>query len=72
MVDFEVLSHIGVGSLKFGMTREEIRSSMACPFSTFKKASCMIDSFLDSIHVFYDTNERCEAVEFYRSLRQNP
>ena len=26
----------------------------------------MIDSFLDSIHVFYDTNERCEAVEFYR------
>lgn len=65
----EILSNIGVGQIRFGMSIDEVRGSVNSEVRSFMKSpqsQFPTDSFLDSsIHVFYKTPGVCEAVELY-------
>jgi hypothetical protein len=67
-MELEIAPHVGVGPITFGMTRAEVRRQVAAPATTFVKGpdnAVPTDAF-DSlgIHVHYDSEDRCEAVEF--------
>lgn len=65
----EILSYIGVGDIRFGMTINEVRNTINSEATSFMKSAYSplpTDSFNeDSIHVFYKQPGVCEAVEFY-------
>ena len=66
----KILSYIGVGDIRFGMSVDEVRSAInseATPFLKTPQSIMPTDSFHgDSIHVFYKKPGICEAVEFYK------
>jgi len=68
----EILSHIGVGSIRFGMSIAEVRKALGEPATPFMKSpydSLPTDAFCNaSIQVFYKQPGVCEAVEFYSPL----
>jgi hypothetical protein len=71
-MEFEVFPKMGVGSLQFGMTIEEVRKAMDLPFKSISKSDTGIptDSFLEnSVQVFYKQPGMCEAIEIYAPLR---
>lgn len=59
-----------VGDIKFGMSRTDVRKIMGSgkefKKSTFSKSTT--DSF-GSIHVFYNEQDKCEAVEIYNDMK---
>ena len=71
-MDFEVVPRSGVGSLRFGMTTDDVRKVMDLPVESIPKSDTGIptDSFLeDAVHVFYRQPGVCEAVEMYSPSR---
>jgi hypothetical protein len=71
-MDFEVFPKMGVGSLKFGMTMDDVRKAMDLPFKSISKTDTGVptDSFLEnSVHVFYKQPGTCEAIEIFAPLR---
>jgi hypothetical protein len=71
----EIISHVGVGSIQFGMTRDQIREIIGGEALSYLKApsysEMLTDAFEEnSIQVFYKKPGICEAVEFYKP--QNP
>jgi hypothetical protein len=71
-MEFVIAPYVGVGPIKFGLTREEVRQRLGAPVESFMKApfsAAPADAFDTlGIHVHYGSDERCQAVEFYRSL----
>lgn len=66
---FEILPHLGVGSVAFGMTSHDIRATLGVAYESFFKSPSQahpVDAF-DSIgiHVYYTADGRCEAVELF-------
>ena len=65
--DFEIIPYAGIGPLRFGATRAEVREVLAVPVEAFQKtptSDALTDAFDDlGIHVYYDSADRCEAVE---------
>lgn len=59
-----------INGIRFGMLREEVRKIMACQFKEFKKSNFSkntADDF-DNCHIFYDADDRCEAVEIFDEI----
>ena len=56
-----------VNDIEFGMERSEVRKKFAVPVREFKKSKYSkrtTDDF-GSCHVYYDWNDKCEAVEIF-------
>ena len=58
---------VSVGSVRFGMTREQVRSTVGSFFTEFKKSRFSKNTTDDFgfMHVFYDEKNTCEAVELF-------
>lgn len=58
---------VGFDSVKFGMSRDEIRGILGIPTREFKKSKYSKSTTDDygAYHIFYDINDRFEAVEFF-------
>lgn len=60
--------HVGVGPLRFGMTRTEARATVARPCTAFQKGDGPrepTDAFDELLlHVHYDNDARCVFIEF--------
>lgn len=63
---FDVIPTVKVNEAEFGMSRAEVRGLMGQPKSEFRKFSDenTTDEY-DSYHVFYDEDDRLEAVEIF-------
>lgn len=70
-MEFNIVPYVGVGPINFGMSRTDVRNQLGVPVETFMKtkdSTAPTDSFDElGIHVFYDAQDACEAVEFWRS-----
>jgi hypothetical protein len=66
-MQFELRPHQLVGPIHFGMRREEVRGVIPAAVRAFKKtpaATTLVDAFDDEgLHVYYDEEDECEAVE---------
>jgi hypothetical protein len=71
-MNLEIRSYVGVGDIMFGATREQTRRLVGGAFKTFKRTEDSLtpmDVFLNgSLFVYYDVEEKCEAVEFAAPL----
>jgi hypothetical protein len=69
-MEFEIVPYVHVGPIEFGLTRTDLRRRLNSPADGFRKSptdTVLTDAF-DTLgfHVFYNAEDRCEAVEFYR------
>ena len=56
-----------VGEIELGTSRSVVREAANLPYKEFKKtplSTNMTDDF-GAFHVYYDDDDRCEAVEFF-------
>ena len=71
-MEFEITPYVGVGPITFGMTRAEVRGRLAAPVESFRKtptSATPADAFDTlGIHIHYDLDDCCEAVEFGQLL----
>src|SRR5919106_7025414 len=71
-MEFDITPYVGVGPITFGMTRAEVRRRLEAPVESFMKtptSAAPADAFDTlGLHVHYDSDDRCEAVEFVRLL----
>ena len=61
---------IGVANITFGMKREEVRKKLAGFKKDFQKSPLnpqKVDDF-GYCHVYYDNDDKCEAVEFFTDV----
>lgn len=63
---YEVIPHVGVGPVKLGMTRQDVRTVMPGPCESFLKAGeILVDAFHDcGFQVFYAEGETGPTAEF--------
>lgn len=70
MAEYVVQSHVGVGQILFGMTRDEVRSLMGGLPVTFHRSVAedpAIDAFFQtSFQISYDNDDRVEFIELAR------
>ena len=66
----EIHSDVGVGPILFGMTAEEVRSTLGCAFKEFKRtpiSKTITDAFQSlGIFVCYNVDRKCNAIEMAR------
>ncbi len=70
MIRLSVIPLKQVGLIEFGMSRAEVRQLADMSYSEFMKAptsSSLTDDF-GAFHVYYDSNDQCEAVEVFSEL----
>ncbi len=65
----EIYPNIGVGSLRFGMTRDQVRHVLSVEPKVFFKTDPTVGYATDAfdellIHVYYGKDERFDCVEF--------
>ena len=70
----EIKSYVGVGPIVFGMTAEEVRSTLGCTYIEIAKglsSTPNADAF-DSLGVFvyYNLKKKCKAIEMAGPLSQ--
>jgi len=66
-MDYEIESYVGVGPIRFGMSREDVRKAVTSPVETAARTSSGIPSDFfpaDGIFVYYRQPGITEAVEF--------
>lgn len=66
-MEFPILSYIGAGPLRFGMSIAEIRAAIDCPVKPFLKGpnAVMFTAFSPvCVHAYYKPPGLCEALEF--------
>ena len=65
--EWRIMPHVGVGPLRFGMNRLEVRALLGANVSTFKKTPWSLtdtDAYNDlGFHLYYDRADRLECVE---------
>lgn len=58
-----------VGPISFGMARDDVRRVLAAPFESFMKTPQAVQTADDfaglNIHVYYDSELRCNGVELW-------
>ncbi|MFC5529503.1 hypothetical protein [Cohnella yongneupensis] len=62
-----IQSFKGVGQIRFGMTRNEVRNVIESDVQEFKKtptSESLTDAF-DFCHVYYKQDDTCEAIELF-------
>ena len=67
MLNWEAKPLAEVNGIKFGMSREDVRKVLGGTYRTFKKSKfskTMTDDF-GICHVFYNTEDKCKAVEIF-------
>lgn len=66
-MNFEIVPYVGVGGIKFGMKREEIRKLFNYKVIEFMKTPLSIAKTDDfgCCHVFYNKQGTCEAIELF-------
>lgn len=66
-MELDILPHVGVGSLRFGMTVDDVRRNVPAPAVPFLKGPAPghpTDAFDPlGLHVFYRGSGTCEAIE---------
>lgn len=66
----EILPHVGVGPIKFGMTAEDVRSTLDCAYKEFKRtpiSKTITDAFQSlGLFVCYNIDRKCNAIEMAR------
>lgn len=64
---FIVTPLVGFDSINFGMSRSQIRNILGAPIREFKKSKYSKNTTDDfgAYHVFFDANDKLEAVEFF-------
>lgn len=68
-MEFLFVPNKSVGKVEFGFTREEVRATITGFKRQFKK-NIFSENFTDEFeycHVFYDKNDKCNAIEFFNS-----
>jgi hypothetical protein len=64
---WEIHPYVGIGILRFGQTRSEVRSLIGNPSKSFKKvpfAENEADAYNSlGFHLYYDTDDRLESVD---------
>ena len=67
MKQYTVYPLSGFDDVKFGMTRTEVRDILGSPERELKKSklSKVTTDDYNLFHIFYDNNDRFEAVEFF-------
>lgn len=69
MITYEIVPRVGVGPVKFGMTRDEVRRVMRTPHESFRKGDAEVDAFHGGFHVFFsDKSNRVEFIELCRGF----
>jgi len=67
MMQLPIIPYESVGPIRFGMTREDVRKTLALPYTSFRKSQeskTTSDAFDDEgIYVYYRESETVEAVE---------
>ena len=65
--NFEIIPLVSVGKIKFGTDRADVRNSLG-DWREFKKNKFSKNTADDfgSCHVFYNAENKCVAVEFFR------
>jgi hypothetical protein len=68
-MNLNIIPYIGVGPIRFGMSRNEVRQMVGHPAKPFLKGPDAIiptDAFDDiGLHVFYKKDDTCEAIEMF-------
>jgi hypothetical protein len=66
-VTYEIEPYVGVGPLRFGMSREEVKRALGGEPRVFKKSplsDALTDAFDESgVHIYYNADDGCCAVE---------
>lgn len=66
-MELDLRSYDGLGAIRFGMRRDQVRGAVGAPVRTFRKtpdATTLVDAFdNEGIYVYYDAQDLCEAVE---------
>ncbi len=68
-MSLEITSYVGVGNLKLGMNRKDIRKKFDYEAKEFKKTPIsenLTDDF-GYCHIYYDKEDKCEAIEFFET-----
>lgn len=65
MVRVDAIPMKKVNGIKFGMSREDVRNILGDSTEFFKGDSKVATDDFGYCHVYYDDNDRCEAVEFF-------
>ncbi|MBD8094833.1 hypothetical protein FEM54_25385 [Pseudomonas edaphica] len=70
MSAFEFLTPGSVGSLRFGMPREQARAILGKAFETFKKTAESMNTTdaydVQRLHLYYDETDQLKGVEFFQ------
>jgi hypothetical protein len=64
---FEIIPHVGVGPVRFGMTRRQVQTALAVPAEPFSRSSgsAPADLFKSIWAVaYYSDEDQLEAIEF--------
>lgn len=64
-MNLEIHSHVGVGPINFGMTMEEVRSIVPCPYDEFSRFGKKLTDAFHALGLFvgYSLEGKCEAIE---------
>ncbi len=65
MIKIEAIPTKEVNGIKFGMNRQVVHSILGNSIEFFKGDSKIPTDDFGYCHVFYDDNDRCEAIEFF-------
>ncbi len=67
---YEIVPLQGVSDVRLGMSRDETRSIMALPFTSFRKSfnvAMLTDAYLEScFQIFFDDEDKAEYIELSR------
>lgn len=72
MSKYEIKSYVSVGNINFGEERDSVRSKNG-KYKEFKKSKFSKNTTDDFsvFHVFYDTENKVNAVEFFENVYMN-
>jgi hypothetical protein len=63
----QITPYVGIGPIRFGMSRAEARAAMGAPVREFKKtpnSAIPTDAFPSlGVHIYYKAPDVCEAIE---------
>ena len=66
----ELLPFVGLGTMRFGMTRAEARGALGDNYRSFRKvpaAPTLTDAYADlGLHLYYDPADRLEFIEAFK------
>lgn len=65
MIRVDVIPTKEAGGIKFGMSRQEVRSILGNSMEFYKGDSEETTDDFGYCHVYYDDGDKCEAIEFF-------